>query len=163
MDNFSITERIGKIAESAAQDAGLELVHVEVAGTGRKPTVRIFIDKPGGVTIEDCSNISLRVGKVLDEEDFIPSAYMLEVSSPGLERGLYNLKDFEKFAGQKAKVKTVEAINGQKNFRGTIVAVEGENVIFEDNINGNVTISHQTVKKANLEVDFEEEFKRKQV
>lgn len=161
MDNLLITERIEKIAEIAARDAGLELVHVEVAGTGRKPTVRIYIDKPEGVTIEDCSNISLQVGKVLDEEDFIPSAYMLEVSSPGLERGLYSLKDFEKFVGQMAKVKAVEAINGQKNFRGTIVAVEGENVIFEDKINGSVSIPYKTVKKANLEIDFEEELRKK--
>lgn len=161
MNKVLITERIEKIAGDAVREAHLELVHVELAGTGRTPTVRIFIDKEGGVTIEDCSDISLRVGKILDEEDFIPSAYTLEVSSPGLERGLYSLKDFERFAGQSAKVKTVEAINGQKNFRGKIVALDGENVIFEDIINGTVTIPYQTVKKANLEIDFEEEFKRK--
>ncbi len=161
MNKVLITERVEKVAANVAEDMGLELVHVEIAGAGRKPAIRIFIDKPGGVTLEDCSTASRQVGKVLDEEDFIPSAYMLEVSSPGLERGLYSLKDFEKFAGQMAKVKTAEAINGQKNFRGTIVAVEGENVIFEDKINGSVSIPYQTVKKANLEIDFEEELKKK--
>ncbi len=160
MNKVSVTQRVENIAEKAAQDIGLELVHVEIAGTGRKPTVRIFIDKPEGVTIKDCSAISLHVGKILDEEDFIPSAYVLEVSSPGLERGLYNLNDFQKFAGQMAKVKTNEEIGGQKNFRGVIISVEAENVIFEDKTNGIVNIPYRTVTKANLEIDFEEEFKK---
>lgn len=163
MNKDLITERVEKIAENSVKEADLELVHVEIGGTGRKPTVRIFIDKPDGVTIEDCSAISLSVGKILDEEDFIPSAYTLEVSSPGLERGLYSLKDFQKFAGQKAKMKVKEPINGQKNFRGKISAVEDENVIFEDITSGTVNIPYRTVTKANLEVDFEEELKRKKV
>src|SRR5215204_1032316 len=159
MNKFLITERVERIAENAAQDAGLELVHVEIAGTGRKPAVRIFIDKPDGVTLEDCSTISLRVGKILDEEDFIPAAYVLEVSSPGLERGLYKLTDFQKFAGEMAKVKTNEPINGQKNFQGKITSVEGQDIIFEDKINGTVTIPYNIVAKANLQIDFEEELK----
>ena len=161
MNKFLITERVEKIAAKEAEDTGLELVHVEIGGTGRKPTVRIFIDKPDGVTIEDCSTISLRVGKILDEEDFIPSAYTLEVSSPGLERGLYNLKDFQKFAGEMAKVKTNEAIGGQKNFSGKITGVEGQDIIFEDKTGGTVTIPYNIVTKANLQIDFEEELKRK--
>lgn len=159
MNKFLITERVEKITAREAEDAGLELVHVEIGGTGRKPTVRIFIDKPDGVTLEDCSMISLRVGKILDEEDFIPSAYTLEVSSPGLERGLYNLKDFQKFAGEMAKVKTNAAIGGQKNFSGKITGVEGQDIIFEDKINGTVTIPYNIVAKANLQIDFEEELK----
>lgn len=161
MNKFSITERVEKIAADVAADAGFELVHVELVGSERKPTIRIFIDKPGGVTLEDCSTASRRVEKVLDEEDFIPSAYLLEVSSPGLERGLYNLNDFQKFAGCPAKVKTGEAIGGQKNFRGKITGVEDQNVIFEDRTNGKIIIPYSTIKKANLEIDFEEELKRK--
>ena len=159
MNKELITERVEKIAAKEAEDAGLELVHVEIGGTGRKPTVRIFIDKPDGVTLEDCSLVSQRVGKILDEEDFIPSAYTLEVSSPGLERGLYNLKDFQKFAGEMAKVKTSEAINGQRNFSGKITGVEGQDIIFEDKTGGTVTIPHHIVTKANLQIDFEEELK----
>ena len=161
MDKFSITERVEKIAAGVAEEAGLELVHVELVGSERKPIIRIFIDKPGGVTLEDCSTTSRSVEKILDEEDFIPSAYLLEVSSPGLERGLYNLNDFQKFIGETAKVKTSEAINGQKNFRGRIVAVEDHNVIFEDRTNGKIIIPYNAITKANLEIDFEEEFKRK--
>ena len=161
MNKVLITERVEKVAANVAEDIGLELVHVEIAGAGRKPAIRIFIDKPGGVTLEDCSTASRRVGKILDEEDFIPSAYLLEVSSPGLERGLYNLNDFQKFVGKMAKVKTVEAIGGQKNFRGKITGVEDQNIIFEDRTNGTIIIPYSTINKANLEIDFEEELKRK--
>ena len=161
MNKSLITERVEKIAANVAEDAGLELVHVELVGAQGKPIIRIFIDKPGGVTLEDCSTASRRVEKILDEEDFIPSAYTLEVSSPGLERGLYSLNDFQRFAGEMAKVKTDEAINGQKNFRGKITGVEGQNIIFEDRTNGKISIPYGTVKKANLEIDFEEELKRK--
>ena len=160
MNKGLITEKIREIAETAASGEGLELVHVEMVGTPRKPTLRIFIDKPEGVTLDDCSNVSRRVSDVLDADDFIPSAYLLEVSSPGLERELYSLKDFEKFAGQLAKVKITNPVNGQKNFRGRITEVKGEEIIFEDKTSGTVQFPYNTVAKANLEIDFEEELKR---
>ena len=82
----SIEDRVQAIAERIALDHGCELVHAEVAGPENKPIVRIFIDKPNGVTHQDCSEVSLHVGTVLDVEDFIHASYTLEVSSPGLER-----------------------------------------------------------------------------
>jgi ribosome maturation factor RimP len=96
----------------------------------------------------------------LDVEDFIPSAYLLEVSSPGLERELYSLKDFEKFVGSLAKVKTDAAINGQKNFRGRINAVENDEVVFDDKTSGTIRFPYSAVAKANLEIDLDEELKR---
>ena len=114
----SIEERVREIAERVAIDHGLELVHAEVAGPENKPIVRIFIDKPAGVTHEDCSEVSFHVGTILDVEDFIHASYTLEVSSPGLERGLYKRADYERFTGSKAKLRTRRAINGQRNFRG---------------------------------------------
>lgn len=160
MSKISIAERIQKIAASAADDNGFELVHVEVVGSEKQPIVRIFIDKPEGVTIDDCTTMSHTVGTILDAEDFISSAYMLEVSSPGLERQLYSLKDFEKFAGNLARVKTNVAINGQRNFRGRIKSVDGEEIVFDDKTNGEVHFAYNAVAKANLEIDIEEEFKR---
>src|SRR5205809_7682268 len=106
MDQASVAERIREVAEQTAIDHGLELVHAEVAGPEGHPVVRVFIDKPGGVTHEDCSEVSTQIGTVLDVEDFIHAAYTLEVSSPGLERGLYKLADFERFAGDAAKLRT---------------------------------------------------------
>jgi ribosome maturation factor RimP len=148
-----------EIAGRAAAERGVELVHVELAGGARSPVVRIFIDKPGGVTHADCSAVSTYVGTVLDVEDFIHAAYTLEVSSPGLERGLYGREDFERFAGRPARLKTRGAIGGQRNFRGRIVAVEGEEVVFEDKITGRVRVPLSEVAKANLEIDVEEEFR----
>src|ERR1043166_6946852 len=137
MESGSVAERINEIAEQAAIDHGLELVHAEVAGPEGHPVVRVFIDKPGGVTHNDCSEVSTQIGTVLDVEDFIHSAYTLEVSSPGLERGLYKLADYERFAGRVAKIKTRSPIGNQRNFRGTIVAVT-DRVIFDDRTSGRV-------------------------
>src|SRR5256886_3842681 len=124
METASVADRIREIAEQAAIDHGLEMVHTEVAGPEGHPVVRVFIDKPGGVTHDDCSGLSTQIGTVLDVEDFIHSAYTLEVSSPGIERGLYKLADYERFAGSQAKLKTRPAINSQRNFRGQIVGIE---------------------------------------
>src|SRR5215510_10098441 len=160
MDHESVAERIRKIAEESAIDHGLELVHTEVAGPDGHPVVRVFIDKPGGVTHEDCSEVSIQIGTILDVEDFIHSAYTLEVSSPGLERGLYKRADYERFAGQAAKLKTRSPISGQRNFRGRLLGVSGDSVSFEDRTNGRVSIPIQEIAKANLELDVEEELRR---
>ena len=158
-----IEERIREIAVQTAEENGLELVQAEVAGSGKKLTVRVFIDKEGGVMHEDCSNMSRSLEKIFDEEDFIPAAYLLEVSSPGLERELYSLKDFEKFAGSLVKVKLNAPVDGQKVFRGRIVKVEDEKIIFDDKTKGTARFPFSAVAKANLEIDLEEEFKREKL
>jgi ribosome maturation factor RimP len=156
----SIEERVREIADRVAIDNGVELVHAEVAGPDGKPIVRIFIDKPGGVTHADCSDVSIYLGTILDVEDFIHSAYTLEVSSPGLERGLYKRGDFERFAGSLAKLKTSSLVGGQRNFRGRLIGVDGDDVLFEDRTSGRVRVPLDAVAKANLEIDFEAELRR---
>jgi len=160
MDSRSVAERVREIAGQAAIDHGVELVHAEVAGAEGNPTVRVFIDKPDGVTHDDCAAVSLQIGTVLDVEDFIHSAYTLEVSSPGLERGLYRAEDYERFAGHQAKIKTRTALHGQRNFRGRILGVESAQVVFEDRTSGRVRISIDEVARANLEIDAEEELRQ---
>ena len=157
MEATSVEERIKDIAARVVAELSLELVHAEVADGGR--IVRIFIDKPEGVTHEDCAEVSLGVGTMLDVEDFIHIKYNLEVSSPGLERGLYKREDYERFAGHLAKLKSRAAINGQRNFRGRIIEVEGDDVLFEDITSGRVRVPVAGVVKANLEIDVEEEFR----
>lgn len=159
MDKHSINERIRGIAASVANEAGVEFVHSEIVGSSRNLTIRIYIDKPEGVTIDDCSDLSRRVEAILDADDFIPSSYVLEVSSPGLERELYSLLDFERFAGHKARVKTRAAIDGQRNFSGKIVEVVDGNIVFEDKTHGVVRLPFSSVAKANLKIDLEEAFK----
>ena len=160
MDSRSVAERIREIAEQVAVDHGLELVHAEVAGPDGHPIVRLFIDKPGGITHSDCSEMSVHLGTVLDVEDFIHSAYTLEVSSPGLERGLYKRADYERFAGSNARVKMRSPVGGQRNFHGRIVSVGERDVIFEDRTSGRVNLPLDSIAKANLEVDVDGEFRR---
>jgi ribosome maturation factor RimP len=162
MGTGSIEERVQAIAERVAIDHGLELVHAEVAGPDNKPIVRIFIDKPTGVTHEDCSEVSHHVGTIMDVEDFIHASYTLEVSSPGLERGLYRRQDYERFAGSLAQMRTRRPIDGQRNFRGRLLGLNGEEVLFEDRTNGRVSIPFEAIAKANLELDVEQEFRRAQ-
>jgi len=162
MGSSSVEDRVQAIAERVAVDHGLELVHTEVAGPDNKPIVRIFIDKPNGVTHQDCSEVSLHVGTVLDVEDFIHASYTLEVSSPGLERGLYKRQDYERFAGSLARLRTRAPINGQRNFRGRLLGIDGEEVLFEDRSSGQVKVPLDSVAKANLELNVEEEFRRAQ-
>lgn len=160
MSNQPVGEQIQAIAARIAAERNLELVHSEVIGSKRNPVVRVFIDKPGGVTHDDCVAVSRQIEAILDADDFISSAYLLEVSSPGLERGLYSLQDFEKFAGHPARVKTSVAIDGQKNFSGRITAVEGDEIVFADKTRGEARFPYAAVAKANLEIDLEEELKR---
>jgi ribosome maturation factor RimP len=104
--------------------------------------------------------VSTQIGTVLDVEDFIHSAYTLEVSSPGLERGLYKPADYERFAGSQARLKTRPAIKNQRNFRGRIVGLADSEVIFEDKTSGRISIPFADIAKANLELDVEEEFRK---
>jgi ribosome maturation factor RimP len=160
MTDNSIAQRVQDIAERVAIDHGLELVHAEVAGPENKAIVRVFIDKPQGVTHDDCSEVSLHLGTILDVEDFIHASYTLEVSSPGLERGLYKRADYERFAGNDARMKTRLPVNGQRNFRGRLLGMDGDEVLFDDRTNGKVRIPLEIIKQANLEVDVSDELRR---
>ena len=161
MENGSIEESIRRIAADAAAASGVEFVHSEVVGSKRNMTVRVYIDKTGGVTVEDCSVVSKRMEAVLDADDLIPSAYLLEVSSPGLERELYNIADFERFVGQRIKVKLANAVDNQKVFIGQIAAVENGEIVIEEKTRGTIRFPHSEVTKANLRVDLEQEFKKR--
>ena len=161
MELTPIAVRIEKIAAEAAAKFGIDFVHAEVVGAKRNMTVRVYVDKPGGVTLDDCSAVSRAIEEVLDADDFIPAAYVLEVSSPGLERGLYSIQDFEKFAGKKAKVRTADEIDGQTYFNGRIVSVENGEIIFDDKTKGSLPIRFENIVKANLRVDLAEEFKKR--
>jgi ribosome maturation factor RimP len=160
MANESIAAKVQELAERVAIDHGLELVHAEVAGPENKPIVRIFIDKPQGVTHEDCTEVSTHLGTILDVEDFIHASYTLEVSSPGLERGLYKRADYERFAGHNVKMKARQPIEGQRNFRGRLLGLDGNDVLFDDRTNGQVRVPLDLITKANLEVDVDEELRR---
>jgi len=113
-------ERVQQIAERVAASSGLELVEVEFRGGGKSRLLRFFIDKPGGVTHEDCANLSREVSTILDVEDVVPGSYLLEVSSPGLDRKLSRPADFERFTGSRVKIMTREPVNGNRHFDGRL-------------------------------------------
>jgi ribosome maturation factor RimP len=161
MDNVSIDDRIKQIAAEAARNAGVEFVHCEIVGAKRNMTVRVYIDKPGGVSIEDCALVSRRMEEILDADDFIPTAYLLEVSSPGLERELYSVDDFKRFTGQRVKVKLANPVNGQKVFVARIGGVEGSDILLTDKGQDEIRFPYSEVVKANLRVDLEQEFKKR--
>jgi ribosome maturation factor RimP len=164
MDKLKIADRVRKIAERVTAEINLELVNVEVLGSERQLIIRVFIDKQDEagnsiVTHAECAAISLHLGTILDVEDFITPAYNLEVSSPGIERELFKLADYERFANKLAKIKTRQPIDKQRNFRGRIVGVSGESIVFDDKTTGQVLIPLAIIAKANLEIDLTEELR----
>src|SRR2546422_3510 len=148
MDKHLIIEHVKGIAEKITKASGIELVHVDISGTKRDLVLRIFIDKEGGVNLDDCSGVSRGVEDVLDSEDFIPSRYVLEVSSPGIERELYSLGDFVKFTGHLAKVKLTSEIDGQKTFVGAITEVDGGKITIDDRTKGAMSFDYADIDKA---------------
>jgi ribosome maturation factor RimP len=114
-------EKVREIAERVARFGGLEVVEVELRGGGKARMLRLVIDKPGGVTHDDCANLSREVGTILDVEDAIPGAsYTLEVSSPGLDRKLTKAADFERFVGSRVKLTTRNPVAGGKHYEGKL-------------------------------------------
>jgi ribosome maturation factor RimP len=147
-------EDIGKIIERVTEREGLELVHWEAVGPRNNFVLRIYIDKPGGVNHHDCEVVSNQVGMLLDVEDLIAHRYTLEVSSPGVERGLYKPADYERFAGSRVKIKTAQPINGQRNFRGTLAGIDQGTVKLDADGLGPVEIAYDKIVKANIEYEF---------
>jgi ribosome maturation factor RimP len=120
-----------EMIEPGIRALGFELVDVEYAAAAGHNVLRVYIDRPQGVTVDDCATVSRQVSALLDVEDPIREPYLLEVSSPGLDRPLVKRADFERFAGETVKVRMREAVLGRKNFKGTLVGVEGEAVLVD--------------------------------
>ena len=160
MDLRSLDERIRLVAESVAADKGLEFVRSEIAGTKRSPLIRIFLDKEGGISVEDCAEASRAIEAVFDTEDLIPTKYVLEVSSPGLERELFRIGDFERFAGKLVKLKTRSEVDGTKAHVGWIESVRGSDITLKDRKGKVITVPFDEIEKANLKIDLDSEFRR---
>jgi ribosome maturation factor RimP len=152
-----ILEKVRSIAAPLAAQEGLELVDVEIGGAGGRQALRLFIDRPGGVSLDDCTAVSRAVSGALDVEDPIHGAYDLEVSSPGLDRPLRTPEHFQKFAGQKVRVKTYAPLaecENRKTFVGILKGFEEGKVVVD--VDGQVfRVPHAQVSKANVEPVFE--------
>ena len=150
----SLEIRITELARQVAESMGMEVVLVEIKGDGRRSIVRTFIDKPAGISLDDCERFSRRLSVVLDVEDWIPFSYTLEVSSPGVNRPLVQKSDFERFCGQKAKVRTRLPFEGQQNFKGKIVGVTEGRLMLEVAAGKQIGIALGDIEKANLIADL---------
>lgn len=118
-----------ELLEPSVEALGFELWSLEYNTGGKRPLLRIYIDAEKGITVDDCAAVSRQVSAILDVEDPISGEFMLEVSSPGAERGLHKLSHYQRFAGEQAAVRLRYPMDGQRNFKGLLVGIEGDEVV----------------------------------
>jgi len=146
---------VTEIASGLAQPKGIEIVDVELLGGGKHRVLRVFIDKPQGVTLDDCETISHALSEALDAGDVVPGeAYNLEVSSPGVERKLSKPQHFERFLGQKAKVILRTPVDNQRSWVGTLAGFSDGVVTLEPAPGKSVRFALEQIEKANLKFDW---------
>lgn len=141
--------RVWQLAEPLCRSEGMELVFVEFKRENSGPVLRLYLDKEGGVNLDDCATVSRQISDMLDVGLQTASAYRLEVSSPGFQRPLGKMDDFERFKGEKAKIRTAQPINGQKNFTGVLDGVSREDIRIEIDHQA-ITIALDNIVKAHL-------------
>jgi ribosome maturation factor RimP len=153
MSRQEVIHKVTKLAEVIVEDFGVELVDVELLGSGRRSILRVTIDREGGVGLDDCRNVSRQLEAMLDVEDPVQGSYTLEVSSPGIDRPLKKIDDFVKYKGRKVKLVTKDKIENQSYFVGTIIDVQDSNVLI-DLEKKSISVPFQSIKRATLEIEF---------
>ena len=151
--NESMEHRVGLLVEPLVREKGLELVNVEYIREGAHWYLRLYIDKDGGVDMDDCSGVSHMVSEMLDQDNPIPQAYMLEVSSPGLERPLKKDEDFIRFQGSLVTVHTTSPFQGYKEFSGNLIGLINDEIVLEYE-GKRVAIPRTLAKKTHLALEF---------
>jgi ribosome maturation factor RimP len=149
-----VVERVRSLAEPILIDRGLELVEVEFQRETRGWILRLYIDRLGGVRLEDCQKVSEELGDHLDVADVIDHPYSLEVSSPGLDRPLTRDADFVRFAGKPARIVTRDPIEGQRNFRGRLAGLVDGAVLLALADGRQVRVPRDLIAKARLEIEL---------
>jgi ribosome maturation factor RimP len=147
-------DRVKRLIQEAIESQGYELVDAELKGGGKNSILRIFVDKPAGISHHDCELVSEQVGTVLDVEDLIPFAYTLEVSSPGLDRKLVKESDYTRFDGKLARIQTRIPLNQQKVFRGRLQGLHNGKVRLESPNGDLMEIPLDVIREARLEFDW---------
>ena len=136
------------------EEKGYELVDVEYVKEGSSWYLRAYVDKPGGITINDLEAVSRRLGDRLDEEDFISDAYILEVSSPGLDRPLKKDKDFDRSIGREIEIHLYRAIDGSKQYTGFLKSYDKDTITIECEDDNGMNIDRVNVSLVRLTIDF---------
>ena len=160
-DEASVVEQVRSVAGRVAASYGLEIFDVQFRREAPGLILRVRIDRPGpaaraeeSVSVEDCARVSRDLSAVLDVEDVVPTAYTLEVSSPGLDRPLRRPDDYRRFAGRRAKVVMRERVDGQGFFKGRLGGVDGAEVLIEADDGRTHRVPLNLITRANLEVEF---------
>jgi ribosome maturation factor RimP len=142
------------LIEPAATEQGFELVLLEVAGPRREPCIRVYLDHPGGITIDQIAGAHRWIKALVDGLDALKNGYTLEVSSPGIERPLVRLADFVRFTGSDAKLSLSPDVDGHRSVSGAILGVEGTDVLIGTN-KGTLRVPHASITRANLRVTID--------
>jgi ribosome maturation factor RimP len=151
----AIVEKVAAIAERVGRSEGIEIVDVELLGSGKARVLRLYIDRPDGVTLDDCERISRQVGTILDVEDVIPGgSYHLEVSSPGVERKLARPKDFERFVGRQARIVLREPVEDRRRWEGKLAGFSAGVITLCPEPGREVRFDLSLVEKANLKFEW---------
>lgn len=143
-----MTPELRRLLESGVQAVGFELVDAKMSG-GHNVLLRVYIDSPNGVSVDDCADVSHQLSTLLDVEDPFPASYTLEVSSPGLDRPLVKPEDFDRFKGETIKVKLHRPLEGRRNFKGRLLGLADGNVILELD-GGKVNLALADIDKTRL-------------
>lgn len=149
----SIQQKLIDLVDPVAESLGCELWGIEYFTQGRRSLLRIYIDKPDGIALEDCERVSRQVSSVLDVEDPISGEYTLEVSSPGMDRPLFKLAHYEQSVGERVQVKLRAPFEGRRKFTGLLKGVENEEVILEVD-NEEYVLPYEAIDKANVIPQF---------
>lgn len=150
--------QIWTLTHEVVSDLGYELVDIELTGNRSQQVIRVYIEKPGGILLADCVAVSRNLGERLDEEDVIENSYRLEISSPGIERPLRKIQDYERYVGHRVRIRLKGRLKGKRRIAGKLVEVENNIVRIISQNGEKVSFSLVDIAKANLDVDWDKEF-----
>jgi len=151
-----LVRALQEITQRVVEETGLELVELSLRGSSRRRLLRVDIDRPGpqGVDIDDCKRISQVLGEVLENDEMLEDSYVLEVSSPGIDRPIVSAADFRRNTGRRVLLRTRESIDGRQEWKGVLRGLEGEQIHLQDDEVGEVTIGVEQVESARQDVEF---------
>ena len=158
MVSIDVDSQIWTITQEVVSGLGLELVDIELTGNRSQQLIRVFIQKPEGILLSDCVAVSRELGELFDDQNVIENSYRLEISSPGIERPLRKVQDFERYVGHRVRIRLKNKREGKRRIVGKIVGVD-DNMIRIISKNGEkASFSLADIAKANLDVDWGKEF-----
>ncbi|WP_354695801.1 ribosome maturation factor RimP [Elongatibacter sediminis] len=149
--------KLTALLQPLVTELGFEFVGLEYSSNPKNPVLVLYIDKPEGIAVEDCETVSREAAALLDVEDPIPGHYVLEVSSPGLDRPLFTPEQFERFAGEVAQVSVFAPVSGRRKFKGRILGVDDSEIRIEQDGEA-IVLEHGNIAKARLVPDYDQIF-----